>query len=161
MARCTPNFASMTKVRGCWKYRPGPLADSVRARCGSGRNAYSSKNCWCATRMGMPGTDLDREDDASGVMMIPVPKSGVLESVEGEEQARATPGIEDVQITARLHDAIAAGPKARAISGFLFARGKSPAEVGSGAAQAHGQLKFEIAERLPVEHPVTGAVPKA
>src|SRR5579864_7087239 len=61
--------------------------------------------------LGMQGTDLDREDDASGVMMIPVPKTGVLEKVEGEEQARATPGIEDVQITARLHDVIAAWPE--------------------------------------------------
>src|SRR6266852_209102 len=58
--------------------------------------------------LGMPGTDLEREGEASGVMMIPVPKTGVLEKVEGEEQARATPGIEDVQITARLHDLIAA-----------------------------------------------------
>src|SRR4029077_9373807 len=38
--------------------------------------------------MKLPGSDLDREDDASGVMMIPVPKTGVLERVEGEEQAR-------------------------------------------------------------------------
>src|ERR1700736_6682261 len=36
--------------------------------------------------LGMPGSDLGREDGASGVMMIPVPKSGVLERVDGEEQ---------------------------------------------------------------------------
>src|ERR1700680_1846486 len=48
------------------------------------------------------GSDLDREDDASGVMMIPVPGSGVLEGVEGEDLAGATPGIENLQITARL-----------------------------------------------------------
>src|SRR3984957_14641499 len=108
--------------------------------------------------LGMPGADLDREDDASGVMMIPVPKSGILEKVEGEEQARATPGIEDVQITARLHDAIAAWPEGATYLGFLFARGKSPAEVESALRLAHSQLKFEIVERLPVQHPVTGTV---
>ena len=37
--------------------------------------------------LGMSGSDLDREDDASGVMMIPVPKTGVLESVEGEDRS--------------------------------------------------------------------------
>jgi biotin carboxylase len=111
--------------------------------------------------LGMPGTDLDREDDASGVMMIPVPKSGVLEKAEGEEQARATPGIEDVQITARLHDFIAAWPEGSTYLGFIFARGKSPQEVEAALRQAHGQLKFEIAERLPVANPVTGAVPSA
>src|ERR1700692_487123 len=108
--------------------------------------------------LGMQGTDLDREDDASGVMMIPVPKTGVLEKVEGEEQARATPGIEDVQITARLHDLIAAWPEGATYLGFLFARGKSPAEVEAALRHAHSQLKFEIAERLPVQHPLTGTV---
>jgi len=111
--------------------------------------------------MGMPGTDLNREEDASGVMMIPVPKSGTLEKVEGEEQARATAGIEDLQITARLHDFLAAWPEGASYLGFLFAHGKSPQEVEAALRQAHGQLKFEIAERLPVQHPVTGAVPAA
>jgi biotin carboxylase len=108
--------------------------------------------------LGMQGTELDREDGASGVMMIPVPQSGVLENVEGEEQARTTPGIEDVQITARLHDAIAAWPEGATYLGFLFARGKSPAEVEAALRLAHTQLKFEIVERLPVQHPVTGTV---
>jgi biotin carboxylase len=111
--------------------------------------------------MGMPGTDLSREDDASGVMMIPVPKSGTLEKVEGQEQALATPGIEDLQITARLHDFIAAWPEGATYLGFLFAHGKSPEQVEAALRKAHSQLKFEIAERLPVQHPVTGAVPAA
>ena len=111
--------------------------------------------------LGMQGTDLDREDGASGVMMIPVPKTGVLEKVEGEDQARQTPGIEDVQITARLHDLIAAWPEGATYLGFLFAHGKSPAEVEAALRLAHSQLKFEIVERLPVGHPVTGALPSA
>jgi biotin carboxylase len=108
--------------------------------------------------LGLPGTDLDREDDASGVMMIPVPKTGVLEKVEGQDQARKTPGIEDVQITARLHDFIAAWPDGATYLGFLFARGKLPAEVEAALRLAHSHLKFEITERLPVQHPVTGTV---
>jgi phosphoribosylaminoimidazole carboxylase (NCAIR synthetase) len=108
--------------------------------------------------LGMQGTDLEREDGASGVMMIPVPKTGVLEKVDGEEQARQTPGIEDVQITARLHDLIAAWPEGATYLGFLFASGKLPAEVETALRLAHSQLKFEIVERLPVRHPVTGTV---
>jgi formate-dependent phosphoribosylglycinamide formyltransferase (GAR transformylase) len=106
--------------------------------------------------LGMPGSDLDREDDASGVMMIPVPKTGVLERVDGEDQARATLGIEDVQITARLHDFIAAWPEGSTYLGFIFARGKSPGEVEAALRVAHSLLKFAIVERLPVGHPVTG-----
>ncbi len=111
--------------------------------------------------LGMPGTDLNREDGASGVMMIPVPKSGVLEKVEGEEQARAVAGVEDVTITTRLRDFIAAWPEGSSYLGFIFARGNSPEEVESALRQAHGALKFEIAERLPVANPMTGAVPTA
>ncbi len=111
--------------------------------------------------LGMPGSDLDREDDASGVMMIPVPKSGVLERVEGEEQARATPGIEDVQITARLHDFIAAWPEGSSYLGFILLGGQRRRKSKRRFAMAHGRLKFEIVERLPVEHPVTGELPEA
>jgi biotin carboxylase len=109
--------------------------------------------------LGMSGWDLDRESDASGVMMIPVPSSGVLETTHGEDLARATPGIEDVQITARLHDFIAAWPEGSSYLGFIFARGPAPAEVESALRLAHSYLKFEIAPRLPVEHPVTRKLP--
>src|SRR5216683_2772947 len=109
----------------------------------------------------MDGSDLDREDDASGVMMIPVPASGVLEGVQGEERARASPGIEDVQITARLHDFIAAWPEGSSYLGFIFARGSAPDEVESALRHAHSHLKFEIVPRLPVEHPVTRKLPEA
>jgi biotin carboxylase len=108
--------------------------------------------------MGMQGTEVSREEDASGVMMIPVPKSGVLEKVEGEERARSTPGIEDVRITARVHDAIAAWPEGSSYLGFLFAHGKTPDEVEAALRAAHGVLQFTIAEKLPVQHPVSGAV---
>ena len=109
----------------------------------------------------MEGSDLDREDDASGVMMIPVPESGVLEGIDGEETARATRGIEDVQITARLHDFIAAWPEGSSYLGFIFARGTSSAEVESALRLAHSHLKFKIVPRLPVEHPVTRKLPDA
>ena len=61
--------------------------------------------------MGLPGADLARESLAAGVMMIPVPASGVLEAVEGVERAAAVPGVDEVHITARLHDFIAAWPE--------------------------------------------------
>ena len=109
----------------------------------------------------MEGADLVRETEASGVMMIPVPKAGVLERVDGEEQARATPGITEVVITARLHDFIAAWPEGSSYPGFIFARMGSPAEVESALRLAHSHLKFEIVERLPVEHPASGKLPDA
>jgi biotin carboxylase len=106
----------------------------------------------------MPNHDLPREDQASGVMMIPVPASGTLERVEGEEAARATPGVTELIVTARLHDYIAAWPEGSSYLGFLF----SSAETAEGAEQslreAHAKLHFVLTPRLPVEHPVSRRV---
>ena len=59
------------------------------------RTVFREPSVWPAARcwkrllvrhaLGMPGSDLDREDGASGVMMIPVPKTETLEKMEGEE----------------------------------------------------------------------------
>jgi formate-dependent phosphoribosylglycinamide formyltransferase (GAR transformylase) len=105
--------------------------------------------------LNLPGGDLPREGSPSGVMMIPVPKSGILEKVEGEEAVRATPGITELHITARLRDHVAAWPEGSSYLGFIFARGKTPEEVESALRQAHAKLQFTLTPRLPVEHPVT------
>jgi hypothetical protein len=85
--------------------------------------------------------------------MIPVPKSGVYERLDGLEEARATEGITELHITARLHDYIAAWPEGASYLGFIFARGDDPAGVESSLRAAHARLRFHLAERLPVEHP--------
>jgi hypothetical protein len=101
------------------------------------------------------GSDSQREQIASGVMMIPVPKSGVLESVIGEDAARTVPGITDLLITARRHDYIAAWPEGSSYLGFLFARANHPEEVEQAIRNAQEKLAFTISPRLPVEHPAT------
>jgi hypothetical protein len=111
--------------------------------------------------VGLPGSDWPREQSASGVMMIPVPRSGVLEKIEGEDVARSVPGITALEITARLHDYIAAWPEGSSYLGFLFATANTAAEVEEAIRAAHAKLGFELVGRLPVEHPVTGRLPAA
>src|SRR5881296_5618 len=101
----------------------------------------------------LPGCDSPREGFASGVLMIPVPKSGMLEGVTGEDAARSTPGVTELIITERLHDYIAAWPEGSSYLGFLFARGSAPEEVELAIRRAHEKLAFTITPRLPVEHP--------
>jgi hypothetical protein len=91
-------------------------------------------------------------------MMIPVPASGVLESVEGEDDSRASQHIVGLEITARLHDYIAAWPEGSSYLGFLLARVETAEDVEQALRDAHGKLTFTIRERLAVEHPVTGRV---
>jgi len=103
----------------------------------------------------LPGWNSPREGIASGVMMIPVPKSGILEGISGEDAARSIPRITDLTITARLHDAIAAWPEGSSYLGFLFARGSTSEEVEQALRVAHKSLSFAIVPGLPVEHPAT------
>ena len=106
--------------------------------------------------VGLPGGDWVREAEASGVMMIPVPKSGVLEHVDGVVAAGIVAGITEVEITARVHDFVAAWPEGSSYLGFLFARGNEPATVERSLRDAHAALKFTITDALAVEHPATG-----
>jgi len=103
--------------------------------------------------VGLPGAEWPRESPASGVMMIPVPESGVLQEVKGEEAARSTPGITSVEITARLRDFVAAWPEGSSYLGFIFARGESAQAVDDSLRAAHAKLGFTLAPRLAVEHP--------
>jgi hypothetical protein len=104
-----------------------------------------------------PG-DWSREAMASGVMMIPVPRSGVLEAVDGEKQALGVAGISELQITARLHDYVAAWPEGSSYLGFLFARAETPRAVETALRLAHSKLGFRIAQRLAVEHPARARI---
>jgi biotin carboxylase len=102
--------------------------------------------------------DLPCESQSAGVMMIPVPRSGIYEGVSGRERAREVEGIEEILITAREHDAIAAWPEGSSYLGFIFARAAKPEEVDKALRAAHTRMQFQITPTLPVEHPVTGKI---
>ena len=106
----------------------------------------------------LPGWDAPREAAASGVLMIPVPQSGILEKVEGAEEARRVPGVTELEITVRWRDYIAAWPDGSSYLGFLFARSETPVEAENALREGHSKLNFKLMPRLPVEHPVTGKV---
>lgn len=106
----------------------------------------------------LAGANAEREPAASGVMMIPVPHGGILERVDGAAKASRVPGITKLEITARLHDYIAAWPEGSSYLGFLFARADDPATVEASLRQAHAMLHFTLTPRLPVEHPLAGKV---
>jgi formate-dependent phosphoribosylglycinamide formyltransferase (GAR transformylase) len=105
--------------------------------------------------LNLGGTEVERETDASGVMMIPVPHSGTFEGVDGVEDAERVANITEIEITARLKDYVAAWPEGASYLGFIFARAAKPEEVESALREAHAKLHFHFSARLPVEHPAT------
>ncbi|MCB0179794.1 MAG: phosphoribosylglycinamide synthetase, partial [Anaerolineae bacterium] len=91
-----------------------------------------------------------RATEASGVMMIPIPMAGILKAVTGVEAAGQVPGIESVEITAKLNQPLTPLPEGDSYLGFIFARGETPGAVETALRQAHQQLDFTIQELLPV-----------
>jgi biotin carboxylase len=85
---------------------------------------------------------------ASGVMMVPIPRGGVLQSVRGIDAARAVPLVEDVVISARAGEVLVRLPEGSSYLGFLFARGDTPDAVEAALRRAHAQLSFDIAPTL-------------
>ena len=90
---------------------------------------------------------------ASGVMMIPIPKGGIYQSVDGIERAAAVPGIEDVVVTAKVGQRFVPLPEGSSYLGFLFARGSSPEMVEAALRQSHAELRFHIATALETFKP--------
>ncbi len=78
---------------------------------------------------GLPVQSTQRERQASGVMMIPIPEAGVLKAVDGIAAAEQVSYIEGVEITAKLNYPLAPLPEGDSYLGFIFARAATPAEV--------------------------------
>jgi formate-dependent phosphoribosylglycinamide formyltransferase (GAR transformylase) len=87
---------------------------------------------------------------AAGVMMIPIPREGIYVAVEGQDEARSMPDIEDIIITAKQGQKLVPLPEGNSYLGFIFARGHSPETVEQALRASHQRLRFEIATALPV-----------
>jgi biotin carboxylase len=93
--------------------------------------------------LGWP-VELERESGAAGVMMIPIPRAGILEEIRGLDEARAVPGIQDVTITIRPGQRLVPLPEGWRYLGFVFSRGDSPEQAEASLRQAHGLLEIRI-----------------
>lgn len=87
---------------------------------------------------------LDREPAAAGVMMIPVPRGGVLQEVRGRDRALAVRGVAGIDMTITPGRPVVPLPDGDRYLGFIYARGPGPQEVESALRAAHAQLDFEI-----------------
>ena len=99
------------------------------------------------------GGDVSHARLASGahaVMMIPIPRAGVYQGVDGLERARSVEGVEDVVITAKEGQIMLPLPEGASYLGFIFARGESAEKVEGVLRASHAFLRFEFATSLPV-----------
>jgi biotin carboxylase len=94
--------------------------------------------------VGMDIPSYDRDGAAAGVMMIPIPKSGLLRCVDGVESARRVKHVDGVEITAKLNYPIVPLPEGSSYLGFIFARAETPEEAEDALRQAHDMLRIRI-----------------
>ncbi len=94
--------------------------------------------------VGAPLGDLRRSTQASGVMMIPILSSGVLEDVRGIEDVRAIDGVAGIEITIPKGQTVQSLPEGDRYLGFIFATGPSPGEVEEALRQALARLEIRI-----------------
>ena len=94
--------------------------------------------------IGQPVEGLQREQQAAGVMMIPVPKAGILGEVRGKTAAHHVDGIVEVNITIPIGGEVVPLPEGARYLGFIFARAETPAAVETALREAHQQLEFVI-----------------
>lgn len=94
--------------------------------------------------LGLPIETMEREDKAAGVMMIPIPQAGVLQSVGGVVAAQEVDGVDDVIITIPVGQEVVPLPEGNKYLGFIFARGDSPEAVEEALRDSHHYLRFQI-----------------
>ena len=98
--------------------------------------------------VGLDIESLTREEQAKGVMMIPIPSGGIYKGVTGLEAAESVPGVESIQITAKVNYPLTPLPEGDSYLGFIFAKRDKPEAVEAALREAHQQLRFKIEERL-------------
>ena len=95
--------------------------------------------------------ETEASNEAAGVLMIPIPRTGVLRRVEGVLDASRVAGIEDVFIAAREGHEIIALPEGSSYLGFIFARGADPDSVYKSLRDAHAALTVVTAPLWRIE----------
>ncbi len=84
-------------------------------------------------------------DKAAGVLMIPIPGTGILRRVEGLTAAKRVPHVSEVEISVRDGYELVPLPEGAAYLGFIFAQGPDPKSVENALREAHACLKFVTA----------------
>jgi len=100
------------------------------------------------------GSNIEKfaaDDRSKGVMMIPIPKRGILRKITGIEQAESIAAIDKIEITAKLNYPLTPLPEGDGYLGFIFAYGETPSAVENSLRQSHSLLQFQIKSEIMLE----------
>lgn len=111
---------------------------------------YSLEELVLAQAMGI-NLSLEINRQGGGVLMIPIPKAGILKRVEGILAAQRTPYIESVEIQIREGHELVPLPEGSSYLGFIFARAPTAAQAETALRAAHACLNIVVAPLWKVD----------
>ncbi|HHH28481.1 MAG TPA: ATP-grasp domain-containing protein [Polyangiaceae bacterium] len=130
----------------------GLCAQALHHVLGGERGPASLEALLLARSLRLP-VDRPSPRAASGVMMLPVPRDGVLRAIHGLEAACAVPHVHAITVTVERGQAVRGLPEGNSYLGFAFAHAPLVADDPAGLVEealrrAHGLLRFELAPLL-------------
>jgi biotin carboxylase len=100
--------------------------------------------------LGESSREWQREAQASGVMMVPIPRRGIYRGVRGLDAATTVTYVDEIRITAKIDQVLLPLPEGASYLGFIFARAATPHEVDTALRSAHARLEFVIDPEIPM-----------
>jgi hypothetical protein len=147
-AECRVNDAGVVVLEVAARPIGGLCAGALRFD-GPGGERASLETVLLAAAVGESLAGWRRETRASGVLMVPIPRSGVLREVRGVAEARRVPGVDDVVVTAKPGQRLDALPEGAAYLAFVFA--SAPAGDAVETALRRAQACLDVAFDAAIE----------
>lgn len=121
---------------------------TIGGRCSgvlSFENAPSLEAAVLQNALGKSPWDIEvSRREATGVLMMPVPRAGRLAGIDGIDAARNVPGVCSVSIDIGPGEPVIPLPRGNRYLGFVFARGREPGAVEGSLRAAEAQLKVSV-----------------
>lgn len=99
--------------------------------------------------LGQP-VEVSHITGGAGVLMIPIPREGVLRRIEGVLAAQAVPYVEDVVFSIREGEKLVPLPEGGSYLGFIYATAPTPAEAEQALRDAHACLNIVTVPYFPL-----------
>ncbi len=113
-------------------------------------NDFNLEQLVIALATGKPVTTTP-PDNARGVMMIPIKKSGILRRVEGLNRARQIKYIDRLEIIIREGNELIPLPEGNQYPGYIFAQADTTEQVINALKDAYKQLNFVVAPTFKLQ----------
>jgi biotin carboxylase len=94
--------------------------------------------------------EVNHIQGGAGVLMIPIPREGVLRRIEGVLAARAVPYIDEVVFSIREGEKLVPLPEGGSYLGFIYATAPSPEQAEQALREAHACLNIVTAPFIPL-----------